>query len=72
MAEAKQRIDQEQCDEMTERAGQLLERARAAEARAATLTEALERIVDWTTYWDVAWVERIARDALAETDEGAE
>jgi len=42
---AKQRIDQEQCDEMTERAGRYLERAQAAEARVATLTSRLEPFI---------------------------
>lgn len=77
---AKQRIDEEQCDEMTAVAAEMTSRergwmlrAKTAEAREAALTEALERIVDCrgTTYWE-AWVRRIARDALAGTKGGAE
>jgi len=44
-AEAKQRIDERQCDEATEAAADLAVRLSAAEAENATLREALEKIV---------------------------
>jgi len=69
--EAKQRIDEQQCDEMTSRAGLYLERAEAAEARVAALTEALRDISEIGVEMGgepYDWEQRIydiARDVLA-------